>query len=98
MAIKKEYSKDKAICKVAFILPKEIAEQFDEVALVGDFNNWDHQANLFTKEINSITVELEAGKEYQFKYCGGGVWLNESDADKHVVNPFGDSENSVLVI
>ena len=98
MAIKKEYSTDKANCKVTFILPKEVAEQFDEVALVGDFNNWDHQANLFTKEINSITVELEAGKEYQFKYCGGGVWLNESDADKHVLNPFGDSENSVLVI
>lgn len=98
MAIKKEYSKEKTICKVTFILPKEIAEQFDEVALVGDFNNWDHKANLFTKTNNTIIIELEAGKEYQFRYCGGGVWLNEAEADKHVINPFGDSENSVLIL
>ncbi len=99
MAIKKEYSKDKTTCKVTFILPKEIAEQFEEVALVGDFNNWDHKANVFTKEMNTIIIELESGKEYQFRYCGGGeVWLNESDADKHVLNPFGDSNNSVLIL
>lgn len=99
MAIKKEYTKDKTACKVTFTLPKEVAEQFDEVALVGDFNNWDHKANLFTsKNKESITIELETGKEYQFRYCGGGVWLNESDADKHVLNPFGDSENSVIII
>ena len=98
MAIKKEYSKDKVTCKATFTLPKEIAEQFEEVALVGDFNNWDHKANLFTKKKNVITIELEAGKEYQFRYCGGGVWLNESEADKHVLNPFGDSENSVVVL
>ncbi len=98
MALKKEYSKDKAVCKVTFTLPKEIADKFDEVALVGDFNNWDHKANLFTKEINSITVELKTGKEYQFRYCGNGVWLNESEADKHIINPFGDSENSVIII
>ncbi len=98
MAIKKEYSIDKTLCKVTFILPKEVSEQFDEVALVGDFNNWDHKADLFTKTNNTITIELEAGKEYQFRYCGSGVWLNEAEADKHVVNPFGDSENSVLII
>lgn len=99
MAIKKEYSKDKKTCKVTFTLPKEVAEQFDEVALVGDFNNWDHKANLFTtKTKGSIAIELEANKEYQFRYCGGGVWLNEADADKHVLNPFGDSENSVLIV
>lgn len=98
MPIKKEYSKDKATCKVTFTLPKEIAEQFDEVSLVGDFNNWDHKSNLFTKTNNTITIELEASKEYQFRYCGNGVWLNESEADKHVLNPFGDSENSVIIV
>jgi 1,4-alpha-glucan branching enzyme len=98
MPLKKEYSNDKTICKVTFTLPKEVAEQFEEVALVGDFNNWDHKANLFTKTNNTITIELEAGKEYQFRYCGNGVWLNEAEADKHMVNPFGESENSVLVL
>lgn len=99
MAIKKEYSKDKTICKVTFTLPKEVAEQFDEVALVGDFNNWDHKANSFTlKNKKSITIELEAGNEYQFRYLADGeVWLNESEADKHVATPYG-SQNSVLVL
>jgi hypothetical protein len=47
MAIKKEYSKDKSVCKVTFSLPREVAMQFDEIAIVGDFNNWDPKANLF---------------------------------------------------
>jgi len=102
MAIKKEYSKDKTACKVTFTLPKEIAEQFDEVALVGDFNNWDIKANLFStvKEgLRSVSVELETNKEYKFRYLADGqVWLNESDADKHVPTPFGDSENSVIIL
>jgi len=100
MALKKKYSKDKTACKVTFTLPKEIVEQFDDVAIVGDFNNWDHKANLFTaKNKGKVTIELKTGKEYQFRYCGGEkVWLNESDADKHVLNPYGDSENSVIIL
>ena len=102
MSIKKEYSKDKAICKATFVLPKEIAQQFDEVALVGDFNKWDPKENLFVvKETGeySVSLQLEAGKEYQFRYLGNGnIWLNESDADKHVINPFGDSDNSVIIM
>lgn len=102
MAIIKEYSKDKTICKVTFTLPKEIAEQFEEVALVGDFNNWDPKANLFStaKEgIHSVSVELETNKEYKFRYLADGyIWLNESDADKHVPTPFGDSDNSVIIL
>lgn len=101
MAIKKEYSKDKNVCKVTFTLPKEIAEQFKEVSLVGDFNNWDHKVNLFSvvKEgFFSVSVELESNQEYQFRYLADGeVWLNESEADKHVATPYG-SENSVLVL
>jgi len=102
MSIKKEYSKDKATCKVTFTLPKETVEQFNEVALAGDFNNWDPKANLFVvKETGeySVSLELKAGIEYQFRYLGNGnAWLNESEADKHVLNPFGDSENSVIII
>ncbi|MFA3781618.1 isoamylase early set domain-containing protein [Melioribacteraceae bacterium 4301-Me] len=101
MPLKKEYSKDKAICKVTFILPKEIAEQFEEVALVGDFNNWDPKANLFycmSRGVHVVSIELEAGKEYQFRYLADGeVWLNEAEADKHVATPYG-SENSVIVL
>ena len=81
--------------KISFSIDAPYASK---VMLVGDFNNWDHKANLFTKEKNAITIELEVGKEYQFRYCIGAVWLNESEADKHVLNPFGDSENSIVVL
>jgi 1,4-alpha-glucan branching enzyme len=101
MSIKKVYSKDKSVCKVTFTLPKEIAEQFEQVTLVGDFNNWDPKANLFSAVkagFHSVSVELESNKEYQFRYLADGeVWLNESEADKHVATPYG-SENSVLVL
>jgi 1,4-alpha-glucan branching enzyme len=101
MPIKKEYSKDKSVCKVTFSLPREVAMQFDEIALVGDFNNWNPKDNLFSdvKEgFHSVSVELEANKEYQFRYLADGeVWLNESEADKHVATPYG-SENSVLIL
>ena len=102
MAIKKEYSTDKTICKVTFTIPKEIAEQFKEISLVGDFNNWDPKANLFSLIIkdgdHSVSVELKANKEYQFRYLGDSqTWLNEIEADKHVPNFYG-SENSYIFI
>jgi hypothetical protein len=39
MAINKRYSKDKKACRVTFTLPKEISENFEEICVVGDFNN-----------------------------------------------------------
>lgn len=102
MSIKKEYSKDKATCRVTFTLPAEMAEQFDEVAVVGDFNDWNPKANLFAVKGNgehSVAIELEANKEYQFRYVGNGeAWLNESEADKSVPTPYGDAQNSVIIL
>lgn len=43
MAIIKKYSNDKKICHVTFILPKAISANFEQVNLVGDFNDWDIQ-------------------------------------------------------
>ena len=44
------------------------------------------------------TIDLEAGKEYQFKYLiDGKVWENDWSADKYVPNEF-TSENSVVVV
>ena len=101
MAIKKEHSTDKTICKVTFTIPKEIAEQFKEISLVGDFNNWDPKANLFLSKmegVRSVSIELQTNKEYQFRYLGDSqTWLNEIEADKHVPNSYG-SENSYIFI
>ena len=103
MAIIKKYSEDKSICHVTFILPKEISENFEQVGLVGDFNHWDIHKDKFSHKgstgLFSAEYDLEAGREYQFRYLGNGeTWLNEPEADKQALTHFGDSENSVLII
>ena len=103
MAISKKYSQDKKVCRVTFTLSKEICENFDEICVVGDFNNWDpHQYKFSHKHSDgssSIEIVLQAGNEYQFRYlCDGQTWLNESEADKQVLTHYGDSKNSVIVI
>ncbi|MEI6695303.1 MAG: isoamylase early set domain-containing protein [Bacteroidota bacterium] len=50
-------------------------------------------------EYFSVSVELPAGREYQFRYLTDGTrWVNDAEADKYVLAIFGDAENSVLVI
>jgi len=101
MAIKKEYSKDKTVCRVTFTLPVEVGKQFAEVALVGNFNNWNPKTNLFGLKKNgeySVGLDLEPNREYQFRYLGNGeVWFNESGAEKSVPTPYGDCQNSIIV-
>ena len=47
----------------------------------------------------TTTLDLEPGREHQFRYLlDEKIWKNEQDADKLVVSPYGDSENSVIVI
>jgi len=69
---------------------------------VGDFNNWDKKQTPMQKRSNgtrSAILELPAGREYQFRYLIDETrWENESEADKQVVSPFRDAENSVIVI
>ena len=103
MAINKNYINEGKSCKVTFTLPGYFEESFESASVVGEFNNWD--ANLTKLEKNSKTglysvqVELEAGKEYIFRYIvDGKTWLNDPEADKFEPTPFGDSENSVLIL
>lgn len=103
MAIRKKYSKDKKVCQVTFTFLKKIRENYKEISVVGDFNNWDPNQNKFSTKnsdrYSSIVLVLETGKEYQFKYlCDGQIWLNEPKADKQVLTQYADSENSVLII
>ena len=47
----------------------------------------------------SIVIDLEVGKEYEFKYyLDDSIWLNEKDADSQVKTQFGDSSNSIVKI
>ncbi len=102
MAIQKRYSNDKQTCKVTFIIPKETAENFSKISLVGEFNEWDPDATPCNETSPDgswqCSYVLEAGKEYQFRYLADGeTWLNEPEADKFVTNHYG-TENSVIVV
>ena len=102
MSIKKQYLKNKTICKVTFILDKKAAPTAKEVLLVGEFNNWDENATPMKKLKNgsfSATVNLDKGKEYQFRYLiDSKEWENDWTADKYVPSDFGDCKNSVVVV
>ncbi|NJO91881.1 MAG: glycoside hydrolase [Chloroflexia bacterium] len=101
MSIKKQYTKSHSICKVTFSLTKEQAFSASSVNLTGDFNDWDTGSLPMKKSKNgefTLSIELEAGKEYHFKYLiDGKEWINELEADSHVQNPY-MSENSVIVV
>lgn len=102
MSIRKEYLTDKGVCRVKFSLQHDIANISKKACVVGDFNNWDREQTPMIKNNNgiySVTVELKAGKEYQFRYLIDETrWGNDKTADKHVPSPFQDSQNSVVVI
>ncbi|GIK61843.1 MAG: 1,4-alpha-glucan-branching protein [Ignavibacteriota bacterium] len=97
--IKKDYSKDGKTCKVTFIIPSDIDAQ--SACVCGDFNNWDLKSSSLQKDKDgnlSVTVKLEAGKEYKFRYCvDNSRWENDPDADAQIPNPFG-SDDSVIKV
>jgi 1,4-alpha-glucan branching enzyme len=101
MSLKKQYLKSKPVCKVTFVLAKDIITSATAVNLAGDFNNWDYESIPMKKQKNgefSVSIDLEKGREYQFKYLiNGKDWINESEADKLVPNEF-QSKNSVVVV
>jgi len=98
----KEYSKKKEACKVTFRLPRIAASDAKSVYIVGDFNNWSihsHPMKKLKTGDYSITLELEPGREYQFRYLIDEIrWENDWHADKYVRSPYGDSDNSVVIV
>lgn len=101
MSIKKQFLKSKPFCKVTFKVGKELAENAETVKVVGDFNAWNTDVEPMKKLKNgSFTqvINLEVGKEYQFRYLiNGSAWANEKEADKEVPNGVVEGEfNSVL--
>jgi 1,4-alpha-glucan branching enzyme len=96
--LKKQRLKTRPVCKVTFILPE--GAEARTAHLVGDFNNWDQKA-LPMKKLKDGTfkaiIELEAGREYQYRYLvNGSEWINDDAADRYVAHPYG-GENSVVI-
>lgn len=96
--VKKEYLKSRPVCKVTFALPEAITAE--TVHLVGDFNDWNEIATPMKKLKSgrfTLTLDLEKGREYQFRYLvNGAEWHNDWNADKYVPNPF-SGDNSVVI-
>ena len=102
MAIAKQFSKSKPVCKVTFTLASETVANVKEVALLGEFNEWNPSAVLLKKQKDGsykTTVELEAGREYSFRYLlDGTTWTNDEAADKYIPSGVSFEENSVVVL
>ena len=103
MSIIKRYLKSKPVCIVTFNIPKRMANNAAKVSLVGEFNNWNSQTHVMKKLKKNgaftLTLELDINREYQFRYLfDDEKWVNEPEADKSVPTPFGDSENSVVIV
>ena len=99
MGFKKQFLKSKPACKVSFRLEAAEASGATKVQLLGDFNNWDKSVEPMTALKSNdftATLELETGKEYQFRYLiDGSTWKNDSQADHFAANSFGE-ENGVI--
>jgi 1,4-alpha-glucan branching enzyme len=102
VSIRKQYLKSKSVCKATFRIPEETGNSAKIAHIVGEFNNWTFFSTPMKKLKSgafTTTLDLEPGKEYQFRYLlDQKIWENERDADKSVSSPYGDSENSVIVI
>ncbi len=103
MSITKKYLKTKSICKVTFRIPAEIGANHKSAYILGSFNEWDKKANKMKKLAKdgsfSVVLDLEVGKEYEFKYLlDNKVWLNDDNPDKEVATSFADSSNSVVCV
>jgi len=96
MAITKQYLKSKPICKITF----NISAEAENLAVVGDFNNWDSAATPLKKLKNGSfkgQINLDKDQSYEFKYIANGEqYFNDEQADSYRYNDYAGSENGVL--
>jgi 1,4-alpha-glucan branching enzyme len=101
IGFRKQYLKSRPICRVTFRLPKKAAPDAKGVTIVGDFNNWDKALTPMKRLKNgdfTVTLELERGREYRFRYLiDGNRWENDWCADRYVPNPY-NCDDSVVVV
>ena len=99
--IEKKFLKARPACKVTFVLPKEAAYGAESVCVLGEFNDWSPDAHPLKRQENgnfSVTLELETGRSYRFRYVVDG-WKYENDwfADRYEPNPYGGEDSVVDV-
>jgi 1,4-alpha-glucan branching enzyme len=99
--LEKKYLKQGSVCNVTFVLPQAAAPDAGSVCILGEFNNWSADAHPLEKREEGdfvITLELEAGRAYRFRYVIDG-WKFENDwfADRYEPNPYGGEDSVVDV-
>jgi 1,4-alpha-glucan branching enzyme len=90
--MKKQYVKSRKVAKVRFEMSREhlpAGVEVETVHLVGDFNGWDGLATPMNRRKSDgayyLSMELEPGREYQFRYLvNGTIWCNDWEADGYV--------------
>ncbi len=99
--LKKQFLKSKSLCKVTFSLPKKAVNNATEVRVLGEFNDWKWENGFpmkATKQDFKAVIELEPGREYQFRYLANNqIWENDWAADDYQPTPYG-VENSVVFV
>jgi 1,4-alpha-glucan branching enzyme len=99
--IKKRYIKQGQSCRVTFCLPKEAVSGVKKVSVIGDFNDWEKDANPLRRRKTgefSTTLELLSGRSYRFKYLLDDCrWENDWHADTYLRNPYGGEDSAVTV-
>ena len=102
MSLKKQYLKTKPVCKVTFRLSRKEIPDAEQVHVVGEFNNWSVRQTPMKQLKNgafSLTLGLETGRNYQFRYLvDGKTWINDPAADAYVPSGFSGSDNAVVSI
>ena len=95
--LKKNFVKSGDACRVTFKLPADV--KAETVHLCGDFNNWNptsHPMKQLKDGSFSVTISLDAGQSYRFRYLlDSERWENDWDADAYVANQYG-AEDSLL--
>ena len=102
MPLTKKFLKSKPVCKVTFKLPKEAAQNAEQVHLVGEFNEWKVGATPMKKLKDgsfTVTMDLESGKDYHYRFLiNGQTWENDWEPDRYEYSPFGNCDNSVVAV
>lgn len=102
MPIAKRYLRSRPVCKVTLSVPKEASDGSDNVVVVGEFNEWSRTRHPLKRLKNGsykITLDLEVGREYQYRFLlGNDRWENDWQADKYVASPYPGVDNSVVVV
>jgi hypothetical protein len=93
--IKKRFFKTKDEVEVTF--EYEESEGVNSVTLVSEHNNWQPlEMPKLKRGTFQIKERLPKNGRFQFRYLvNGEIWLNDEDADDHVLNEHG-SQNSVV--